>query len=229
MAEDQKPHHHGHRDRLKQRFAESDGAGMPEYELLELLLFYAIPRKDVKPLAKDLIAKFGSLAEVLTADLHALAQVNGLSENSATLLKAVYAANKTLLKTKASEKPVLSSWQSLLDYCHAVMAYETKETFRILYLNQKNELIEDVLQQTGTVNHTPVYPREILHKGLELGATAMILLHNHPSGDPRPSEADITLTMEIDRLAQGLGIHLHDHVIIAKSGHSSLRNLGVLD
>lgn len=229
MADQTQPQHVGHRDRLKQRFVESGGVGMPEYELLELLLFYAIPRKDVKPLAKDLIARFGGLAEVLTADIHALAQVNGLSENSATYLKAIYAANKMLLKTKASEKPVLSSWQALLDYCHATMAFENKETFRVLYLNQKNELIADVLQQTGTVNHTPVYPREILHKGLELGATAMILLHNHPSGDPKPSEDDITLTMEIERLAQGLGIHLHDHVIIAKSGHSSLRSLGVLE
>jgi len=221
-------HHTGHRDRLRQRFMKAGLEGLADYELLELLLFYAIPRRDVKPLAKDLIKKFGSFGDVLTADPLELKKIKGVSENTIVLLKASYAASQALLLEQVQDRPVLGSWQALLDYCHVAMAYEKKEQFRVLFLNRKNDLLADEVQQKGTVDHTPVYPREIVKRALEVGATAVILVHNHPSGDSTPSNADIEMTKEIIRAAEALNVVVHDHIIIAKGGHTSFKTLGLI-
>lgn len=224
-----KPHHAGHRDRLRGRFVRSGAGACEDYELLEMLLFAAIPRRDVKPLAKALLAQFGSIAGVLSAQMEDLAKVKGLSENSATLLKLVHALTQRMLIGDVEQKPILSSWQKLLDYCHVAMAHEKREQFRVLFLNRKNQLIADEVQQVGTVDHAPVYPREIVRRALELGATALILVHNHPSGDPTPSDSDISMTGEIVRAARALDVVVHDHLIIAKSGHTSFKAMGLLD
>ncbi|TVQ84182.1 MAG: JAB domain-containing protein [Micavibrio sp.] len=218
----------GHRDRLRQRFLETDGEGMPDYEILEILLFAAIPRRDVKPLAKRLIAHFGSFAAVLAAEPDNLAAVKGVSRNTAALLKAVFVSGKRLLKEEIEDAPILSSWQSLLDYCHVAMAHEKKEQFRILFLNRKNRLIRDEVQQTGTIDHTPVYPREVVKRALELSATAIILVHNHPSGDPTPSNADIEMTREIVKALATVDVVVHDHLIISSSGHTSFKAMNLL-
>lgn len=224
-----KPHHAGHRDRLRARFVRSGPGACEDYELLELLLFAAIPRRDVKPLAKALLKQFGSVAGVLAAQIEDLAKVKGLSENSASLIKVVHALTQRMLMGDVEKKPILSSWQKLLDYCHVAMAHEKREQFRVLFLNRKNQLIADEVQQVGTVDHAPVYPREIVRRALELGATALILVHNHPSGDPTPSDSDISMTGEIIRAARALDVVVHDHLIIAKSGHASFKSLGLLD
>jgi DNA repair protein RadC len=225
----EKPHHTGHRDRLRGRFVKSGAGACEDYELLELLLFSAIPRRDVKPLAKALLARFGSIAGVLAADMHDLSGVKGLSDNSAALIKVVHALTQRMLISDVGQKPVLSSWKKLLDYCHVAMAHEKREQFRVLFLNRKNQLIADEVQQVGTVDHAPVYPREIVRRALELGATALILVHNHPSGDPSPSDSDISMTGEIVRAARALDVVVHDHLIIAKSGHASFKAMGLLD
>ncbi|MDQ0393995.1 RadC family protein [Labrys monachus] len=221
------PHFHGHRERLRERFAETGGR-LPDYELLELILFRSIPRRDVKPLAKTLIARFGSLAEVLGAPLARLKEVEGISDNVAGDLKIIEAAGHRLAKGDLAKRPVLSSSASLIDYCRSTMAFAEREIFRILFLDTRNGLIADEIQQTGTVNHTPVYPREIVKRALELSATALILVHNHPSGDPSPSAADITMTRTIADVAKPLGIVLHDHLIIGRNGHASLRGLQLI-
>lgn len=223
------PHHAGHRDRLRGRFVKSGAGAFEDYELLELVLFATIPRRDVKPLAKKLLAQFGGLAGVMGASLEDLQSVQGLGENAAVFLKTVHALTQRMLIGDVAQKPILSSWQKLLDYCHVAMAHEKREHFRILFLNRKNQLIADEVQQTGTVDHAPVYPREIVRRALELGATALILVHNHPSGDPTPSDSDITMTEEIIRAARALDILVHDHLIIAKSGHASFKSMGLLD
>lgn len=223
------PHHTGHRDRLRARFVKSGAGACEDYELLELLLFSAIPRRDVKPLAKALLKQFGSIAAVLAADMQDLSKVKGLSDTSAALLKVVHALTQRMLISDVGQKPVLSSWKKLLDYCHVAMAHEKREQFRVLFLNRKNQLIADEVQQVGTVDHAPVYPREIVRRALELGATALILVHNHPSGDPSPSDSDIAMTEEIIRAARTLDVTVHDHLIIAKSGHVSFKALGLLD
>ena len=222
------PHHTGHRDRLRQRFLKSGAEGFQDYELLEMILFAAIPRRDVKPLAKQLLKEFGTLAGVMGASISDLQKVKGLSENSAVLLKTVHALSQKMLKNDIEKKPVLASWQKLLDYCHVAMAHEKREHFRVLFLNRKNQLIADEVQQVGTVDHTPVYPREIVRRALELGATAMILVHNHPSGDPNPSDSDIAMTEEVIKAAAALDILVHDHLIISQSGHVSFKSLGLL-
>lgn len=224
----QKPHHSGHRDRLRERFIISGEASLQDYELLEMLLFYSIPRKDVKPIAKDLLQKFGSLQKVLAAPVNELEKSKGVTENSAVLIKSVYALTKRMLKEDIEDKTILNSWQKLLDYCHVSMAYEMKEQFRILFLNRKNELIGDEVQQVGTVDHTPVYPREIVKSALDKGATAIILVHNHPSGDCVPSDSDIEMTNEIIKAASSMGIVVHDHIIISRKGTSSFKALGLL-
>ncbi len=227
-AEKDAPHYHGHRDRLRERFVQGGAEAMADYELLELLLFMAIPRRDVKPLAKDLIKKFGNLAGVLNAPLPALMEIDGLSETSAIALKAVGSAGQRMLKQEMINKPILNSGARLLEYCQATLAHEPREHFRLLFLNKKNELIADEIQQSGTVDHTPAYPREIMKRALELGATALILCHNHPSGDAKPSKDDIVMTDMIVAAGKPLNIVIHDHIIVAKNGTTSFRNLGLI-
>lgn len=222
------PHYHGHRERLRQRFLSGGADALPDYELLELVLFLAIPMKDIKPLAKDLIARYGSLAGVLNAPHTELAEVKGLSANSAIALKTVQAAAYRLLKQEVMNRPILNSWARLTDYCRATMAHEGKEHFRILFLNKKNELIADEIQQSGTVDHTPVYPREIVKRALELDACAVILCHNHPSGDPTPSQDDIRMTDQVVKAAKAVGIVVHDHIIVARSGISSFKMMELI-
>jgi DNA repair protein RadC len=222
------PHYHGHRERLRTRFEEAGAETLPDYELLELLLFRSIPRRDVKPLAKELIQRFGSFAEVLGAPAARLAEVDGVSEAVALDLKIVEAALKRMAKGAVGKRPVLSSWSSVLDYCRMAMAFAEREQFRILFLDKKNILIADEVQQTGTVDHTPVYPREVMRRALELSASAIILVHNHPSGDPTPSGADMRMTRELVDIAKPLGIAIHDHIIVGRDGHASFRSLGLI-
>jgi DNA repair protein RadC len=222
------PHYHGHRDRLRARFREAGTDALTDYELLELLLFRALPRRDVKPLAKDLIAKFGSFAEAVSAPAARLAEVKGMGEAAIAELKIVQAAASRLARGQVKKRPVLSSWSNVLDYCRTAMAFAEKEQFRVLFLDKRNQLIADELQQTGTVDHTPVYPREVVKRALELSATAIILVHNHPSGDPTPSRADIQMTQTIVEIAQPLGISVHDHIIVGKEGHASFKGLRLI-
>ncbi|HEY5380317.1 MAG TPA: DNA repair protein RadC [Pseudolabrys sp.] len=222
------PHYHGHRERLRGRFREAGAEAVSEYELLELVLFRAIPQRDVKPLAKELIAKFGSFAEVVAAPRARLKEVKGIGEAVVDELKIVHAAANRLVRGQLQKKPVLSSWSNVIDYCRAAMAYADKEQFRLLFLDKRNQLIADEVQQIGTVDHTPVYPREVVKRALELSATALILVHNHPSGDPTPSRADITMTQAIIDVAKPLGISVHDHIIVGKEGHASFKGLKLI-
>jgi DNA repair protein RadC len=222
------PHYHGHRERLRARFREAGPDAVSDYELLELVLFRTIPQRDVKPLCKELIAKFGSFAEVLAAPQHRLEEVKGIKATTATDLQIVHAAASRLARGQVRKQPVLSSWSSVLDYCRTAMAFADKEQFRILFLDKRNQLIADELQQTGTVDHTPVYPREVVKRALELSATALILVHNHPSGDPTPSRADIQMTQAIVEVARPLGIAVHDHLIVGKEGHASFKGLRLI-
>ena len=218
----------GHRARLRERFRKAGESGLHEYELLELLLFRAIPRRDVKPLAKALIEKFGDFAGVLAAEPARLMEAAGVSETVATEIKIVRAAALKMTQQNVLNKQVISSWSELLAYCRAAMAYEASEHFRVLFLDKKHRLIADEVQQRGTVDHTPVYPREVVKRALELGASAIILVHNHPSGDVTPSKADIDMTHQIRDAAQSLNIALHDHLIIGREGHASFRSFGLI-
>lgn len=222
------PHYYGHRERLRLRFREAGAEALTDYELLELLLFRALPRRDVKPFAKSLIAKFGSFAEVVSAPAARLAEVKGLGDAAITELKVVQAAASRLARGQVKGRPVLSSWSAVLDYCRTAMAFAEKEQFRVLFLDKRNQLIADELQQVGTVDHTPVYPREVVKRALELSSTAIILVHNHPSGDPTPSRADIQMTQSIVEIAKPLGISVHDHIIVGKEGHASLKGLKLI-
>jgi DNA repair protein RadC len=227
-AADSTPHYHGHRERLRARFQDAGAAALPDYELLELLLFRSIPQRDVKPLAKDLIQRFGSFAEVLSAPSARLTEVKGVGAGVALDLKIVEAALTRMAKGAVANRTVLSSWSAVLDYCRMAMAFAEREQLRILFLDKKNALIADELQQTGTVDHTPVYPREVMRRALELSATALILVHNHPSGDPAPSQADIQITKAIVDIAAPLGIAVHDHVIVGKDGYASLKEMRLI-
>jgi DNA repair protein RadC len=222
------PHYHGHRERLRGRFREAGPEAVSDYELLELVLFRAIPQRDVKPLAKELITKFGSFAEVIAAPLARLAELKGTGEAVITELKIVQAAAGRLTRGQVKKRPVLSSWSSVLDYCRTTMAFADKEQFRVLFLDKRNQVIADEVQQVGTVDHTPVYPREVVKRALELSATALILVHNHPSGDPTPSHADIQMTQSIIEVARPLGIAVHDHIIVGKEGHASFKGLRLI-
>ncbi len=217
-----------HRARLRERFMTGGAGAMPDYELLELLLFRAIPRQDVKPLARRLIATFGDLARVLAAPVARLSSVEGVGPAVVTELKLVGAAAQRMARGRVMQRPVLSGWDALLDYCHTAMGHEGVEEFRVLFLDRKNVLIADEAQGRGTVDHVPVYPREVLRRALELGASALILVHNHPSGDPTPSEADITMTMRIRAGAEVMGITVHDHLIIGTGCEVSFRREGLL-
>ena len=217
------PHYLGHRERLRERFLDAGPDAVTEYELLELVLFRAIPRRDVKPLAKALIAKFGSFGEVVSAPRLRLSEIDGLGEAAIAEIKIVQAAASRLARGAAKKRTVLSSWSAVLDYCRTTMAFADKEQFRVLFLDKRNQIIADEVQQTGTVDHTPVYPREVIKRALELSATALILVHNHPSGDPTPSRADIQMTQAIVEIAKPLGISVHDHIIVGKDGHTSFK------
>jgi DNA repair protein RadC len=222
------PHYHGHRQRLRQRLLEAGTDALRDYELLELVLFRAIPQRDVKPLAKELIERFGSFSEVISAPVVRLREVKGLGDAAIAEFKIVQAAAGQFARGQTRKRPALSSWSSVLDYCRTAMAFADRESFRILFLDKRNQLIADELQQTGTVDHTPVYPREVVKRALELSATAVILVHNHPSGDPTPSRADIQMTQAIIDVAKPLGISVHDHIIVGKEGHASLKGLKLI-
>lgn len=223
------PHYHGHRDRLRQRFLTSGADALQDYELLELLLFQAIPRRDVKPLAKELLAAFGGLWAVTQAPAEALRNRFNFSDPTIAHIRVVGAIGLRMARQQVMEQPILSSWQKLLDYCAGAMAHEPVEQFRLLFLDRKNTLIADEVQQRGTIDHTPVYPREVVRRALELGASAVILVHNHPSGDPTPSRADVEMTKQIVTAATALGVVIHDHVIIGKGGkYVSFKNAGLM-
>lgn len=229
LGEAAAPHYLGHRERARQKFLSVGADALADYELLELVLQIVLPRRDTKPLAKELIQKFGSFSGVFGATPARLAEVNGLGEVSTTNLKIIQAAAQRFARDRMTpDLPILGSWTALIDYCHAQMAFNNVEQFRILFLDKKNRLIADEVQQTGTVDHTPVYPREVIKRTLELSATALILVHNHPSGDPAPSSADVQMTRQINDVARPLGITVHDHIIIGKSGHSSMRGLKLI-
>jgi DNA repair protein RadC len=225
---DAAPHYHGHRERLRTRFREAGADAVSDYELLELVLFRAIPQRDIKPLAKELIAKFGSFAEVVAAPRARLIEVKGMGESAVTDLKIIHAAASRMAHGEVKKRPLLSSWSSVLDYCRTAQAFADKEQFRILFLDKRNKLIADEVLGTGTVDHTPVYPREVIKRALELSATAIVLVHNHPGGDPTPSRADIQMTQQIIEIAKPLGISVHDHIIVAKQGHASMKGLKLI-
>lgn len=217
-----------HRARLRERFREGGADAVADYELLELILFAAIPRQDVKPLARHLLDSFGDLAGVLSASPPKLERIKGVGPAVITQLKVTEAAAHRMARAKVKNQQILSSWDALLDYCHTVMAHGETEQFRILFLDRKNRLIADEAQAKGTVDHVPVYPREVVKRALELNASALILVHNHPSGDPTPSQADISMTIQIEAAAQALGLTVHDHIIIGRETELSFRAQGLI-
>jgi DNA repair protein RadC len=228
---EEKQHYHGHRARLRERFLKSVTQGnsesLPDYEVLEMILFSSYPRQDVKPLAKNLITKFGSLSKVFTASVEELSR-EGLSAGTISAIKIIYEASRRLLKNDVTKKTVLQSWKALLDYCKATMSHYKKEQFRILFLDKKFNLIADEIQQEGTVDHTPVYPREVVKRALDLSASSIILVHNHPSGDATPSKADVEVTKQINQALASVNIKLHDHLIIAADDHYSFASYGLI-
>lgn len=228
LPADETPHYHGHRERLRDRFRKGGAEALADYELLELILFRAIPRRDVKPLAKALIARFGSFAEVVGARPERLAEIDGLGDAAIAEIRIIEAAARRLAKSSIEKRPSMSSFAAVVEYCRTAMAFLDHEEFRILFLDKKNFLIADEVQGVGTVDQAPVYPREIMRRALELGASALILVHNHPSGDPEPSTEDIYLTHQIIAIGKSLKIAVHDHLIIGKHGHASLKGLRLI-
>lgn len=225
---DENPHYLGHRARLRSRFLEAGGEHLPDYELLELILFSARPRGDVKPLAKRLLKQFGGFAQVVYASDHELRQIDEVGDAVIAALKTVRVSAQRLVKSELSNQPIIQSWSALLDYVKLAMGKNRIEEFRVLFLNNRHVLIADETMQRGTINHTPVYPREIIKRALELSAAAIILVHNHPSGDPTPSKADIDVTEKIVEAARTVGISVHDHVIITDGGHYSFKSFGLI-
>jgi len=226
-VKDETPHYHGHRERLRQRFLEGGAEALPDYELLELILFLAVPRTDVKPLAKQLLARFGGFAAVMNADISALTEA-GISVGTATTLKLVEAAARRLAKTELMDRPVINSWDRLVDYCRVNLAHLPRERLHLLFLDRKNAMIASETQGIGTVDHAPIYPREVARRALELNASAVIMVHNHPSGDPCPSSADIEATRKVAEALKAIGVTLHDHLIVGRTGHSSFKSAGLL-
>lgn len=222
------PHYQGHRARLRERFIEGGAKAMPDYELLELILFRAIPRRDTKPIAKELLYKFGNFAEVINAEPTRLKEVNGVGDKVVTELKLIQATALRLMQSDLENKQVLGSWSAMVRYVTAAMAHQQREQFRIIFLDKRNQIIADELQSEGTIDHTPVYTREVVKRCLEIGATAIILAHNHPSGDPTPSRADIKMTKEIIEALDKIGILVHDHLIVGRGGHASLKQLELI-
>lgn len=223
-----RPHYAGHRDRLRERFLAAGAGALADYELLEMLLFLSRPRGDVKPLAKALLARFGTFADVVAAAPQDLLEVPEVGARTVAALKTVQASALRMMSERLMNRPVISSWDQLIAYCRAAMGFAKVEQFRILFLDKKNCLIADEVQQQGTVDHTPVYPREVVKRALELGASAIIMVHNHPSGDTQPSKADIQMTKEIQLASAPLGIALHDHVVVGRGGHTSFRAQGLI-
>ncbi|MFC3613525.1 DNA repair protein RadC [Lutimaribacter marinistellae] len=217
-----------HRKRLRERFITGGAGAMPDYELLELVLFRSIPRQDVKPLARELLERFGDFNRVLTAPAERLRMIKGVGDSVITDLKIVEACAHRMARARVMQRQVISSWDALLDYCHTTMAHRETEQFRVFYLDRKNVLIADEEQARGTVDHVPVYPREVAKRALELNASALILVHNHPSGDPTPSQADLDMTHQIQNACTALGLTLHDHLIIGKETELSFRAQGYL-
>ncbi len=228
MNDEALAHYHGHRERLRTRFLEAGSEALADYELIELILFRAIPRRDVKPLAKALITRFGSFAEVVAAPVARLIEIDGMSAGAATEFKVIEASARRFAKGQIKKRRSLGSWSEVVDYCRTVMAFEDHEEFRVLFLDKKNGLIADEAQGVGTVDHTPVYPREVVKRALELAASAVILVHNHPSGDPTPSTQDVKMTLDIIAVAAPLGVIVHDHIIVGRQGHVSLKGLRLI-
>jgi DNA repair protein RadC len=218
----------GHRQRLRERFSNGGADAVPDYELLEMILFRAFPRIDTKPIAKRLLARFGSFAEVISAPPERLKEIEGVGSRAVEELKLIKTAAERLTKGQIQARPAMSSWSGVLDYLRLAQGFDARETFRILFLDKKNHLIADEVQGRGTVDHTPVYVREVVKRALELSATAIILVHNHPSGDPTPSHADIEVTRQIVDAAKPLGVTVHDHIIVGRNGHASLKALRLI-
>ncbi len=221
-------HYLGHRQRLRKRLREAGPEALADYELVELVLFRAVPRRDVKPLAKALIARFGSFAEAIAAPPARLAEVEGMSAAAIDEFKIVEASAKRFAKGVARKRLTIGSWSEVIDYCRTAMAFDEREAFRVLFLDKKNGLIADESLGVGTVDQTPVYPREVVRRALELAATAVILVHNHPSGDPTPSTQDVKMTQDVIAVAAPLGVAVHDHIIVGRHGHASLRGLRLI-
>lgn len=219
---------HGHRARLRKRLIEGGSDALLDHELIEYVLALSIPRKDTKPLAKALLHEFGGIAGLLTADADAIGRVKGMGEGAVAALKIVQAASLRLLKDRIREQPVLASWQALLDYLRADMAHKLTERVRVLHLNSRNMLIRDEAMAEGSIDQAAIHPREVIRRAIDLGSSAIILVHNHPSGDPAPSRADIALTRDIADAGKKLGITVHDHIVIGANGHSSMRGMGLL-
>lgn len=224
----EKPHHTGHRARLRERFLHAGPEALADYELLEMILFPAKPIGDVKPMAKSLLAKFGSFAQVLIAERAELIKVEGVNEAAVVAIKVAKAAAERLLKEEMADKPVIKSWTQLIDYCRIHIGYNQNEEFHVLFLNNKLEMLLDERLQKGTINHTPVYPREVVKRALEIGASSLILVHNHPSGDVNPSKDDVAITKQIIDAARPLGIEVHDHIIIGAKKHFSFKSKGLI-
>lgn len=220
--------HSGHRGRLRERFLNNGIAAMQDYEILEMLLFAASPRSDMKPTAKRLIKEFGSLGSVMRASIEQLRRVHGVSDAVISSIKICEAACETMIKEDVKSGPIIQSWTSLLDYCRMKLGHKTEEEFHLLFLNHKNALIADERQNKGTVDHTPVYPREVVKRALELGASAIIMVHNHPSGDVQPSKADIDMTRQVINAGHSLGVRVHDHIIVGAKQTFSFKSNGLI-